>query len=551
VANDVRIVELPSLGLLHCAEPAPRALPTREEIAAALSKAYCTEGDSDGYVVEADYVLDLLRKHASPASASGGEVEALRAQVERLAAANGFDAFRAEQAERERDEACTELAGLRARIGREVEAAVNEQLAARPEPVVIDEALAGRIGVAFQARYQSTTGSMYDAMLSAIRSVLGDSASVTGPVARFDALDASLSRAKSAECELDKLRAVLAKTDPCEEYTSQLRRIADAAGVDVPIDQVDGAVAGVIGELRARHEGCQDLLARYDEARAELAASEGARAVWCLENDKLRAELQTAQRRLAEYEQRIETQFCTDADRTGEDLPIGMALRRLSDKAVMAVRQYEALQAACEPSEEERDALEKTSGPNASNKLRHHERFRAYFARVQAALKPALPSIAERNALTVGEMVGLKPAELSTAPDAGAEETHAEYARRKAWQHISSDGDSHTFRHASGEERTLEGFPTAQDAAGALDEPATPKPQASGLLAVPTSDNKARLAPDERHASLREVYERLERLERDNGLVWRLIEYHTQASINTVIREASEAVLAARKASNV
>jgi Skp family chaperone for outer membrane proteins len=41
-----------------------------------------------------------------------------------------------------------------------------------------------------------------------------------------------------------------------------------------------------------------------------------------------------------------------------------------------------------------------------------------------------------------------------------------------AWQHTSSDGDSHTFRHANGETRTLEGFATSAEAARHLDEPA-------------------------------------------------------------------------------
>lgn len=52
---------------------------------------------------------------------------------------------------------------------------------------------------------------------------------------------------------------------------------------------------------------------------------------------------------------------------------------------------------------------------------------------------------------------------------------------------------------------------------------------------------RAEVADDDR------LRERVERLERDNGLVWKLVEHHTQASLNTVIRDAADEALNARK----
>jgi hypothetical protein len=69
---------------------------------------------------------------------------------------------------------------------------------------------------------------------------------------------------------------------------------------------------------------------------------------------------------------------------------------------------------------------------------------------------------------------------------------------RRAWQHTSSDGEAHTFRHSvTGDQRTLEGFATWQEAEAMLDDPMC-----------------AQSAPAEVPASLRPLWARLELHER-------------------------------------
>jgi hypothetical protein len=279
--------------------PAPRALPTPEELRARLRFA---AGRTLPEAVTTE-VFTLLREHASPAD------EALRAQCESLKdklqqvrfhrkqATNALqdaererDALRRELAEvtgqaeqvegdlallrRERDEARAELehaeqvaVDARDIFRREIEG-LKAQLAARPEPVVIDEAFAARV----QYAWNTAPGCDAKTMLDALRSVFGEKVSVAGP------------ESENGAC------------------VNCLRNL---------------------GEYKAAHEAWREA---------------------CAERDKLRAELQVAQNRLDDYEQRLEPTYCTDADRTGEDLPLGMALRRLSDAAVMAGRELQAAQ---------------------------------------------------------------------------------------------------------------------------------------------------------------------------------------------------------------
>jgi hypothetical protein len=261
--------------------PAPRALPTYDEVWTAL-EARQRAGGWEGIHEQTRYVLSLFREHASPAD------EALRSQFARLCSELNEKASRIERAERERDALRQELAevtgqaeqvdgdlallrrerddalqkvteltaaietgpddldyeALRAQVKtldlmltatRETVVSVERErdearaqleeanaandrdfalvqeecrelrskLAARPEPVVIDEALAERVTIAIQEDKSDTwSRSVY----RALRSVLGEKVSVWG--SQFMGMDwAKAYDARTEEC--DKLRAEL------------------------------------------------------------------------------------------------------------------------------------------------------------------------------------------------------------------------------------------------------------------------------------------------------------------------------------------------------
>lgn len=198
----------------------PRALPTREALQTSWIARRAT-------LLPWDWALSLLREHASPAD-EADKYEGMEASYDTMLS-------RLHQAERERDEARAELgqvaddrdacfkraAEARAEVAK-LETVVREnmrkaddhrrqrdearayaadleqrlavksgafdlsaqneqrlaaQLAARPEPVVIDEALAERVYTEFTNR----GGCDPDDILAALRSVLGDKVSVAGP----------------------------------------------------------------------------------------------------------------------------------------------------------------------------------------------------------------------------------------------------------------------------------------------------------------------------------------------------------------------------------
>jgi hypothetical protein len=228
----------------------------------------------------------------------------------------------------ERDEARSELQRVtalydrsRSQAERALEAELNQlhvQLAARPDPVVIDEALA-QIVLREMVGAEPSPASERPAILCAIlKRRLGNNVSVAAPKPHpgpftphreaelrnkpahycvhevFPVLD-QLRAERATICELfsvpvqasdlvddlrlwraeydrqgealgkraaelAKARETLARTDPCVDYTLQLRRIADAAGVEVPIDEIDVAVIDAVKQLRAELQSTQDRL---------------------------------------------------------------------------------------------------------------------------------------------------------------------------------------------------------------------------------------------------------------------------------------------------
>jgi hypothetical protein len=137
------------------------------------------------------------------------DYEALRAQVKTLDLMLTATRETVVSVERERDEARAQLEEANAANDRDF-ALVQEEcrelrskLAARPEPVVIDEALAERVTIAIQEDKSDTwSRSVY----RALRSVLGEKVSVWG--SQFMGMDwAKAYDARTEEC--DKLRAEL------------------------------------------------------------------------------------------------------------------------------------------------------------------------------------------------------------------------------------------------------------------------------------------------------------------------------------------------------
>lgn len=287
-----------------------------------------------------------------------------------------------------RDEALAKLANVEAEADHHAQEreSLRSQLAARPEPVVIDEALAERV---FDAYYRAHGLSGGPAMLVGLRSVFGAHASVSVPQgeestlhhnwvkredherlqelytaergkydqhlannhATVDNLQKELAwyrkalteysdgqqkqydRADAAESERDQLRAeladradpvyvaqlqgevtrlreLMARADPCEEYTAQLRRIADAVGSDVAIDEVDVVAISKLAELRAElaktraelesckrfhtheHKDRRDAEAELEKLRADLAACRVERDTWLGEHGRVTAEFE-------------------------------------------------------------------------------------------------------------------------------------------------------------------------------------------------------------------------------------------------------------------
>jgi predicted nuclease with TOPRIM domain len=253
-------------------EPALRVLPTREELVDRYSRFAAGRPGAECQVA-ADWAIGIIREHASPAD------EALRSQFARLCSELNEKASRIERAERERDALRQELAEVtgqaeqvegdlallrrerdEARAQLEEANAANDRdfalvqeecrelrskLAARPEPVVVDEALASKVCDVLYAQGLYWTR---DGVFDALRSVLGDKVSVAGPQSQptTEAALAIVSRAGyhilSAESlerhqklldERDKLRAELQAAQSDLQLARKAFRRCDVARVRV------------------------------------------------------------------------------------------------------------------------------------------------------------------------------------------------------------------------------------------------------------------------------------------------------------------------------
>ena len=175
----------------------------------------------------------------------------------------------------ERDAARSQLAALQARIGREVEAGVNEQLEKRARPaartVVIDEELAERACSLWMPHTWRSSPAEHRRehiceALHVLHALFGDRVSVEveepaphpGPFT------------PEREAELRKK-----PTDACElKYALQLRRIADAVGAET-LSEVDIAVIELLTSNDRELADCQvrlkGTLALADEHVAEKA----------------------------------------------------------------------------------------------------------------------------------------------------------------------------------------------------------------------------------------------------------------------------------------
>jgi hypothetical protein len=325
---------------LGVGEPAPRALPTRDQLSAEVVSLLQRHGASSGLFPHAvvDRLTALLREHPSPADealraqlrsakAASDELEAMLETAERerdwaqsamrqaiavldlkdadadpkcddawwlVEGCKGVadalkdlhahiavvererDALRQELAEvtgqaeqvegdlallrRERDEARAQLEEANAANDRDF-ALVQEEcrelrskLAARPEPVVIDEALAERVCEELLRRHGSY--GTKEGVLAALRSVLGEKVSVAAP--RTD--DQRAYELLSDEC------GVL--INECRDHRAELDKLrAELQAAQEERDRHEGANIlnrNALRLLREQHEALRALVAVHD-----------------------------------------------------------------------------------------------------------------------------------------------------------------------------------------------------------------------------------------------------------------------------------------------
>jgi tetratricopeptide (TPR) repeat protein len=306
---------------LEVGEPALRVLPTREELVDRYSRFAAGRPGAECQVA-ADWAIGIIREHASPAD------EALRSQFARLCSELNEKASRIERAERERDALRQELAEVtgqaeqvdgdltllrrerdeaRAELEHAEQVAVDArdifrreieglkaQLAVRPEPVVIDEALAARV----QYAWNTAPGCDAATMLAALRSVLGEKVSVAGPESENGACvnclrnlgeyKAAHEAWREACAERDKLRAEL-----------QLAQ-ADISSLKYTHEAATKQLIGTQQELQAERQNfaevdsrrvdrIQALREQHEELAAELA--ECRRAAEAIDKARIRAEV--------------------------------------------------------------------------------------------------------------------------------------------------------------------------------------------------------------------------------------------------------------------
>lgn len=165
------------------------------------------------------------------------------------------------------------LASMQAMHTADVEK-LREQLAARPEPVVIDWALARRLRDKIVFSDDTVRG--VDEIAAVLRSMFGDRVSVAAPPV-YDEAAADL----MVREERDQLRAELTKLrsweSECKAHRESLFRIADALRMSVERD-ANGDIQMPCGS---------DIAAETEKLRADLAACRVERDTWLAEHGRL------------------------------------------------------------------------------------------------------------------------------------------------------------------------------------------------------------------------------------------------------------------------
>lgn len=478
------------------AEPAPRALPTRESIARGLSEADrsvlgddtrfddCPDGSEVrlSWLAEADYVLDLLREHAS----ASGEAQHYMAELNECQ-----DAL--EKALRERDEARAEVNDLRVDIERwKEEAGDAEELRAQ---LAAAKATADRYGTALvKVAYPDPAPNppisiddhavaCVDRLRAELQAAQADTAAargfLRGAVAEGTARGADIKRLESelqaAESALDTKHAKLV------EVADKLQAVRR---------ELDVAQQSFKAEAHARLETAEKLCALEEQHEALRAAAVQVLDLDILAPDigpvmRLRALLKPATPDLftqlgghSEGAQKAKAEALSemlDQLRAGiEDVvdwafqhvnritPEGTKQRGYVECAQEAHRQMCALLGPATP---EPQPAEGDDGRWTAPKISQEAR---------AAAQRCLDACEGRTDNATPEPQRLFTeqiehfAKLSVQPP----EHGAVTGRATGWQHIASAGDSHTFRYEpTGEVRTLDGFETADDARPFIGEP--------------------------------------------------------------------------------
>lgn len=432
-------------------------MPTREEIARGLYEASVAGRPAryaawsqlpneirDAVRAEADYVLTLLARRPATDEAArnygllaGRYQEELRVKDERIAdlesqlasvtgerdhefkRANSLaDLHRLAddalshanaagmRAERERDEALAKLVNAEAEADHHarVREDMRQLLEARPEPVVIDEALARRVVDLYGSTHTSSRP-LEQTMGLALQATLGASVSVP-------------------------------QGDGCRD-----RDVARAMDVltsaSIPTNRPDGSFMNLPKRVQALAEDRDQLRAELEECRGRLDLMtqdwQGRKA----DCDALRAELEKTRDEL-------------EALRAGvaSVLPGGGGLFTMAEPERLAASGWH----------DTAYAIDYLGGILKPARVRKADGT-PWIDPDSALLKPA-PAEAKRSAWD----------DFADGIDA---DIQAHFSRpAPAWRHISSDGDSHTFRHGeTGRRTTLEGFDTWQDAARHLNEP--------------------------------------------------------------------------------
>ncbi len=299
----------------HAAPASGEAEALRAELAGTETRLKWTEGAYSQHRAEWDeqvrrYVAQVkgLEKRAQRAEDQAGKARCERdealAKVAKLETAAQEAMRKADDHRRQRDEALQdrqllrmqrdqlqkELAACQAEVGLRG-ARIEElqaELAARPEPIVVDEALAARIYHA----WTNARGTSRAAMLEALRSVLGERFSVAAPEPT-DAGDhwESLCQTErelreESEKECDKLRALL---EDANIRATEASCAKDAKAIDC--DRI-GA------ELEQARRDIEEWRAEGRALRDSLSLALGERDQRAAERDQLRAELQSVQERL-------------------------------------------------------------------------------------------------------------------------------------------------------------------------------------------------------------------------------------------------------------